>query len=182
MISPVEIVYAGEAARSVPVSAEMRTRRRVGFGLLVMVSAAAGCASIGPGTVPRDRLDYISAVGESWKEQTLLNIVRLRYGDAPSFVDVSSVISAIYVSGTGLGRWAISSDLTSTVPSNLATVGGNASYIDRPTITYTPLSGDKFARSLLGPLPPSEVFELVQAGYAGGQCAVDDNPCYQRHL
>jgi hypothetical protein len=29
------------------------------------------------------------------------------------------------------------------------TVGGNASYTDRPTITYTPLSGDKFARSLL---------------------------------
>ena len=31
--------------------------------------------------------------------------------------------------------------------------------------TYTPLSGDKFARSLLQPLPPSEVFELIQAGY-----------------
>ena len=45
------------------------------------------------------------------------------------------------------------------------TVNGNATFIDRPTITYTPLTGDKFARSLLRPLPPSEVFELVQAGY-----------------
>ena len=115
--------------------------------------------------IPRDRLDYISAVGELWKEQTLLNIVRLRYGDAPSFVDVSSVISAYTFQGQVSAGGQFSSNLTATIPSNLATVGGSASYVDRPTISYTPLSGDKFARSLLRPLPPSEVFELVQAGY-----------------
>ncbi|MBS0558791.1 MAG: hypothetical protein JSR21_01945 [Proteobacteria bacterium] len=36
---------------------------------------------------------------------------------------------------------------------------------DRPTISYAPLSGGKFARSLLQPLPPSEVFEPIQAHY-----------------
>src|ERR1700742_4358914 len=99
MMWPDEIVCAGEATQPAHVPADMRTRRGLGLSLLVMVLAAAGCASIGPGTVPRDRLDYISAVGESWKEQTLLNIVRLRYGDAPSFVDVSSVISAYTFQG-----------------------------------------------------------------------------------
>jgi hypothetical protein len=34
----------------------------------------AACTSIGPGTVPHDRIDYASAIGNSWKEQTLLNI------------------------------------------------------------------------------------------------------------
>ncbi len=102
---------------------------------------------------------------KSWKEQTLLNIVRLRYGDAPSFVDVSSVISAYTFQGQVSAGAAISSNLTATVPSNLATLGGNATYLDRPTITYTPLGGEKFARSLLMPLPPSEIFELIQAGY-----------------
>ncbi|HXA24186.1 MAG TPA: hypothetical protein VNW90_18020 [Acetobacteraceae bacterium] len=71
--------------------------------LLLMVLTVAGFASIRPGTVPRDRLDYISAVGESWKEQTLHNIVRLRYGDAPSFVEVSSVISAYTFQGQVTG-------------------------------------------------------------------------------
>ena len=66
------------------------------LGLLLGV---ASCASIGPGTVPRDRVDYITAVADSWKEQTLLNVVRMRYGDAPSFVDVSSVISAYAFQG-----------------------------------------------------------------------------------
>ena len=135
------------------------------LSLVLWVLMAAGCSSIGPGTVQRDRLDYISAIGESWKEQTLLNVVRLRYGDAPSFADVSSVISGYTFQGQVSAGAAISSDLTATIPSSLVTIGGNATYLDRPTITYTPLAGDKFARSLLRPLPPSEVFELIQAGY-----------------
>ena len=142
-----------------------RPRFTIRFGLALMVLAAAGCASIGPATVQRDRADYISAIAESWKEQTLLNVVRLRYGDAPSFADVSSVISGYTFQGGLSAGASISSDLTATIPSNLVTVNGNATYIDRPTITYTPLAGDKFARSLLRPLPPSEVFELIQAGY-----------------
>jgi hypothetical protein len=132
---------------------------------MLVVLIAAGCASIGPGSVSRDRLDYISAVAESWKEQTLLNIVRMRYGDAPSFVDVSSVISGYTFQGQLSANVAISSDLTATIPSRLTALGGNATYIDRPTITYTPLVGNQFAKRLLGPLSPSEVFELIQAGY-----------------
>ena len=156
MIWPVEIVCAGEATRPAHVSAEMRTRRSVGLSLLVIVLAAAGCSSIGPSTVPRDRLDYISAVGESWKEQTLLNIVRLRYGDAPSFVDVSSVISAYTFQGQVSAGGQFSSNLTSTVPSNLATVGGSALYLDRPTITYTLCRGTSSPEAFWGLCRPAK--------------------------
>jgi hypothetical protein len=134
-------------------------------GLTLLCLAAAGCASIGPATVPHDRTNYIVAVADSWKEQTLLNIVRMRYGDAPSFVDVSSVISAYTFQGQLSAGGQVSSDRTNTIPSGLATVGGSATYSDRPTITYTPLAGDRFARSLLSPIPPSAIFNLIQAGY-----------------
>lgn len=132
---------------------------------LAAVLTTAGCASIGPVSVPRDRLDYTTAVAESWKEQTLLNIVRLRYGDAPSFLDVSSVISSYGVQAQASAGGFVSSDRTTAVPYSSATLGANATYLDRPTITYTPLGGAKFTRSLLTPLPPVAVFELIQAGY-----------------
>jgi hypothetical protein len=134
----------------------------VRLAFLPLAFAVAACASIGPGTVPRDRSGYIAAVADSWKEQTLLNVVRMRYGDAPSFVDVSSVISSY----TFEGQLSAGGQIPATSgTSGFATVGGMATYTDRPTITYTPLAGEKFARSLLRPIPPSAIFELIQAGY-----------------
>jgi len=38
--------------------------------------AVAGCAHLGPKTVAVDRYDYSVAIADSWKRQTLLNIVK----------------------------------------------------------------------------------------------------------
>jgi hypothetical protein len=59
----------------------------------------AGCSGIGPGTVERDRFDYVNALSDSWKKQMLLNLVKIRYLDAPVFLGVSSVISQYAVEG-----------------------------------------------------------------------------------
>ena len=126
----------------------------------------AGCASIGPGTVTRDRFDYTGAVGESWKSQMLLNLVKLRYGDTPVFLDVGQIVSGYTVQGTfsALGSVFSTSGVVPGVPSSSVTLGAQGQYTDRPTITYTPLAGERFARSLMTPVPPAALLSLIQAG------------------
>ena len=132
-----------------------------GFVLLYLT----GCASIGPGTVPRDRFDYITAISDSWKSQMLFNLVKLRYGDAPVFLDVASVINQYLVEGTVgySGNWAQNAQLPwpYTALHNLL---GTGRYAERPTITYSPLSGEKFARSLMTPIPPAAILSFLQGG------------------
>ncbi len=139
---------------------------RNGLGSMALLLALIGCSSIGPAVISRDRTDYLSSIADSWKQQTLLNVVRIRYGDAPSFLDVSSVISNYAVGGQLTAGDAANSNLTSVAPWNTATFGAGIAYQDRPTISYTPLTGDKFTKSLLRPITPIGIFQLIQAGYA----------------
>ena len=56
-----------------------------------------GCQHIGPGTIVEDRVAYDEAIATSWKEQTLLNIVKMRYFDTPFFTDVAQIVSGYSV-------------------------------------------------------------------------------------
>ncbi len=131
---------------------------------LLTLLAAAGCTHLGPKTVAVDRFDYGTAIAESWKQQTLLNIVKLRYMDLPVFMDVASVVSG-YSMQTGV---SINGTLSSerAMQGNFGSVGGQGIYTDRPTITYVPTTGDKFLRGLITPIDPKNIFFLLQSGYA----------------
>ena len=126
--------------------------------------AFTGCTHLGPKTVAMDRFDYGTAIADSWKQQTLLNIVKVRYMDMPVFMDVASVVSG-YSMQTGV---TVNGTLSSqnAVQCNFASLGGQAIYTDRPTITYVPMTGDKFLRGLITPLDPKSIFFFLQAGYS----------------
>ena len=128
----------------------------------IAIALFTGCRSLGPGTVGRDRFEYSTAIGDSWKRQTLLNIVKLRYLDPPIFVDVGQIVS-----GYSLERGvSVSGQLAkSGAGDQFAAAGAHAILTDRPTITYTPLTGNKFVKSLMTPLTPESVFFMIQAGW-----------------
>jgi hypothetical protein len=44
-------------------------------------------------------------------------------------------------------------------------LSGTGRYADQPTITYAPLSGEKFAQSLMSPFPINGILSLMQSGY-----------------
>ena len=139
-------------------------RTAIAAGILAAVQLT-GCAGIGPKTVARDRFDYVSAISESWKRQTLLNLVKTRYLDAPVFLDVASVINQYSleneVSLGASGEFYNKGESSFISPE----IGVRGRYTDRPTITYNPLMGENFARSLLKPIPNTSILLLVQSGY-----------------
>jgi hypothetical protein len=131
--------------------------------LAVPFLALSACASYGPGTIVRDRFDYNTAVADSWKQQLLLNIVRLRYGDNIVFLDVAQIVSGYTFQGTltaNAGRNAPFGGYDS------GSVGAQGAYIDRPTITYAPLTGQQYMKAVMTPIAPSAILFLMQAGYA----------------
>lgn len=132
--------------------------------LISLLPALTGCAAIGPHTVARDRFDYTAAISNSWKAQMLVNMVKLRYGDTPTFLEVASVINQ-YSLESQINLQFTWADPVTTALTNTQSAGGAARYTDRPTITYSPLTGEKFARSLMTPIPPSAILSLIQANY-----------------
>jgi hypothetical protein len=132
--------------------------------LVLLTAILAGCASIGPRTIGLDRFDYGTALADSWKQQTLLNIVKLRYMDLPVFMDVASIVAG-YSLQTGVAVNGVVSS-SKAVQGNYGSLGGQAIYTDRPTITYVPLTGEKFLRGLITPIDPKNIFFMLQSGYA----------------
>lgn len=143
--------------------------------LLRVVAAVAlpllvACKANGPRNLAPDSFDYNQAVTRSFQEQMLLNLVRLRYDEVPTFLTVNSVLTQyVYAGRVGIG--ANTGDLN-----GFATWGvvgsASATYIERPTITYGPLTGQDFAQQLLSPIPSDLLFSLIQSGWPAQQLLV----------
>ena len=100
------------------------------FSLVLLVTS---CTHLGPRTVAVDRFDYSTAIADSWKQQTLLNIVKLRYMDLPVFVDVASIVGG-YSMQTGVS-------VNGTLSSERAVQGNYLSrWADRPSTPTGPPS------------------------------------------
>ncbi len=80
--------------------------------------------------------------------------------DPPVQVDVGQIVAG----------YSLETDISlggslATGPDNSLALGASGRYTDRPTITYTPLTGNRFIRAAAMPLPPDAVFFMIQAGW-----------------
>jgi hypothetical protein len=127
---------------------------------LAFALIGSGCASIGPAAISRDRVDYHEVLASSWKAQTLLNLVRGRYADPPMLLDISSIVNSYsWEAGATLGtNFGPDADQSTNL-------GLRGTYVDRPTISYSPVMGEKFTKSIMTPLSPASILSMVQAGY-----------------
>jgi len=143
--------------------------RLLALAIAVLTPAGSvGCRHLGPRSIAADRIPYNEAVASSWKEQTLLNIVKLRYMDTPFFIDVPQITSGYTLQGTATANGGIFppvSNLANFAQQLGATLNLQGAYQDRPTISYQPQTGSQFIRNLTNPINPGSVLFLLQAGY-----------------
>lgn len=127
--------------------------------------AIAGC-QFGPSALKISHTQYNQALQESAAEQLLLNLVRLRYGEAPVFLEVGSVSAQFVFDQSG--------DIAGTLNENVGAqrgnpdvlrLGGSLGYTERPTISYAPLSGDDFVQRLLSPISLNTIVLLTHSGW-----------------
>jgi hypothetical protein len=138
-------------------------RRSAIAATLVLLFAASGCTGMGAKQLRADRFDYGAAVGDSQKAQTLTNIVKLRYTEWPTFLEVNQLATSYTVDTTASAKflqrtWFLGDN-------DQLELGGVYRLQERPTVLYKPLSGPKFVKSILSPPSPAALFALIQTGW-----------------
>jgi hypothetical protein len=116
---------------------------------------------MGPNALENDRSNYNVAVQRTNDEQLLLNLVRLKYRDTPFFMEVSNVATQFTFSS--------SADASATFPEgpafNVFGLGAGVARTERPTVSYSPLQGEKFIQRFLSPISLETISLLFHSGW-----------------
>lgn len=138
----------------------MKKRRWLLYFPLALTWLLAACSGITAQSMAVTHFDYNKALGDVTKTQLLLNTVKMRYGDTPIFLDVASVVSQYEITG----QLNLNANWAQNPLSSYQIFGAAASYADRPTITYNPLMGSKYAQKMMTPIHPGIIIHLIEAG------------------
>jgi hypothetical protein len=124
----------------------------------------SGCA-FGPSALQGSRPEYNRVIQQTEKQELLLNIVRLRYGEPIKFLQVSSIVASWNRGASATGGLTIPFGAADITTSNTANIGGGFNYSETPTITYVPVEGQQFANQILSPLTINNLQALLQSGW-----------------
>ncbi|MEM7624545.1 MAG: hypothetical protein AAF333_02835 [Planctomycetota bacterium] len=119
-----------------------------------------GCTVVGPESIRSGRLSYNEAVQVTSDQELLLNIVRLRYRDTPTILQIASINTQFNLESRLNGG-------TTIVPSNAEnySISGTQSYYERPTISYRPVVGQAYIQQMLEPINEDKLTLLYNAGW-----------------
>ena len=130
---------------------------------ILLVLSLSGCQSyFGPSALNNTHPAYNQAIVHSLNQQMLLNLVRLKYRDQSYFLKVGSVTSS-FTFGGNLG---VDSEIDMGSAAGLIKPNVGVSYADKPTISYTPLQGEDFLKSILSSISLEAILVMTQSGWS----------------
>lgn len=139
--------------------ARFRRVLRLAHCVLLLV-LLPGC--IGPRSLELTRLRYDQVVHETTEQQWLRNIVRLRYGDLPSFLDVSAITSQFELSSRGGITGGQERD-----SANSSLFGDmSLQFRDAPTLSYTPRDPTELTRTMVAPVGITALGLMANNGWS----------------
>ncbi|NPA38987.1 MAG: hypothetical protein GXO57_00850 [Thermodesulfobacteria bacterium] len=121
----------------------------------------SGCSSLVESSFKKSSIGFNRALQYSTSKQMLLNLVRLRYDESPVFLEVTSISTQYNFEGT----LSTSATLKKDSAENSYGIGVGFGYAEKPTFTFAPLQGEKFARRLLSPIPIDHLILLLNSGW-----------------
>jgi hypothetical protein len=131
--------------------------------LFLAFAHLTGCAQYGPDAMRTSRLAYNDAVQASEQREILLNLVRLRYVEAPEFLAINGISTQMrFEVGASIGAefGEVENDDTAVV-----SPGAAVGYSETPTITFTPQRGQAFTRQLVAPVEMDSLYLLTHYGW-----------------
>jgi hypothetical protein len=136
----------------------------------VVLGMCGGCAPFGPGILERTHGRYNEAIHEVEEEEFLRNLLRVRYNDTPTSLNVTSVAAQYELAGQAEARPffiapnpsnsnIIFKTFTSILPDVFVT-GAN-----RPTLSLVPSDDGTAMRQFLTPISAEMLTFLTQSGW-----------------
>ena len=138
------------------------------FVVLISLLLACGCQStFGPRALKYTHPAYNQAIVNTLEQEMLLNLVRLKYRDRPFFLKVGSV-TATFSMGADIGvEGEYGIDWKRDIgDGRVVSPSVGMSYSQSPTISYTPLQGEAFLKSVLTPISLEAILVIAKSGWS----------------
>ncbi|MFP4266261.1 MAG: hypothetical protein ACLFRC_10740 [Desulfonatronovibrionaceae bacterium] len=121
---------------------------------------------MGPKTFKGNRYDYNMMLQKSKSEEIVLNIVRARYWETPFFLQVGSISSSFGYSFNVGASASLTNNLRNSAPGlDTYTPSLGTKISEAPTVTYTPLQGEKAIRQLQTEMSLEHFLILTRIGF-----------------
>lgn len=118
---------------------------------LALGGLSSACTVVGPKAITTGRLAYNEAIAQTNNQQMLMVLINNRYEEQGSMLAVASVTANVNVKSSAGIQAGFGGD--SSYQGNLVPFAGGVVYEENPTISYTPVAGERYLRQLTVPLP-----------------------------